>query len=78
MDTIVTQTKKFTRETFQTTASRPKDSDTNRFVQWLVFKPQLHAVEPFRTNEPSRNSNTSRTETQWTPQSSGSSSGSPF
>ena len=78
MDTIVTQTKKFTRETFQTTApaSRPKDSDTNRFVQWLVFKPQLHAVEPFRTNEATRNSNTARVPTQWTPQSSGSSQGS--
>lgn len=72
MDTIVTQTKKFTRETFQTTApaSRPKDSDTNRFVQWLVFKPQLHAVEPFRTNEATRNSNTARMMTPQPPSSS--------
>lgn len=71
MDTIVTQTKKFAREKFTTPASRPKDSDTNRFVQWLVFKPQLHAVEPFRTNEATRNLNTARV---MTPQPSGSSS----
>lgn len=73
MDTIVTQTKKFTRETFQTNTevSRPKDTDSNRFVQWLIFKPQLHAVEPFRTNEATRATNTRRTDTQ---QSSGSSS----
>ena len=71
MDTIVTQTKKFTREKFETTVSRPKDTDSNRFVQWLIFKPQLHAVEPFRVNEATRATNTRRIDTQ---QSSGSSS----
>lgn len=78
MQGVVTQTKKFTREPFETTVSRPKDTDSNRFVQWLIFKPQLHAVEPFRMNEATRNLNTARGETQWTPQSSASSLGSPF
>lgn len=76
MNPIVTQPKKFTREKFEPKVSRPKDTDDNRFVQWLVFKPQLHAVEPFRTNEATRNSNTARLQTQWTPQSSGFSAGS--
>jgi hypothetical protein len=73
MQGLVTQTKTFKREKFETTVSRPKDTDSNRFVQWLIFKPQLHAVEPFRMNEATRILNTARGETQ---PSSGSSSGS--
>ena len=63
MQTVVTQTKPFNREQAKTEApvSRPKDADSNRFVQWLLYKPQLHAVEPFRTNEPTRMANGTRT-----------------
>jgi hypothetical protein len=61
MDTIVTQTKTFNRQASKTTppVSHPKeDTESNRFVQWLLFKPQLHAVEPFETNKPARAENT--------------------
>lgn len=57
MQPIVTQTKTFNREASRTTppVSRPKeDTESNRFLQWLVFKPQLHAVEPFGTNKNTR------------------------
>ena len=67
MDTIVTQTKSFTRETSKTTppVSHPKeDTESNRFLQWLVFKPQLHAVEPFVTNRSARSDNTARPESK--------------
>ena len=57
MQPIVTQTKTFNREASKTTppVSRPKeDTESNRFLQWLVFRPQLHAVEPFGTNKNTR------------------------
>ena len=69
MQPIVTQTKTFNREASKTTppVSRPKeDTESNRFLQWLVFRPQLHAVEPFETNTSSRVANTITTTTTTT------------
>lgn len=50
----------FTKEKFQskTEVSVPKEKETSYPFQWLLFKPQLHAVKPFETNKPSRNENT--------------------
>lgn len=38
----------------------PKESVNTYPFQWLLFKPQLHAVEPFETNMASRGENTQR------------------
>ena len=46
------------QETLQT--SIPKESTNSYPFQWLLFKPQLHAVEPFQTNVASRSENTQR------------------
>jgi hypothetical protein len=35
--------------------------ETSYPFQWLLFKPQLHAVSPFETNQPTRGENTHRT-----------------
>jgi hypothetical protein len=37
-----------------------KGVETTYPFQWLVFKPQAHAIEPFRTNEATRTDNTKR------------------
>jgi hypothetical protein len=57
------ETKKFDRASQKQTAEIPvvRGQDTSPYAfQWLLFKPQLHAVEPFRTNEPARQVNTVR------------------
>jgi hypothetical protein len=67
MQAIVTEPKPFNRQASKTTppVSHPKeDTESNRFLQWLVFKPQLHAVEPFATNTPARADNTMRPESK--------------
>ena len=39
--------------------SVPKENDTSdRSFQWLLFRPQAHAVEPFQTQVQSRLANT--------------------
>lgn len=58
----IVQTKLFDRKEYKTKTEIPTAKDqasANRF-DWLLFKPQLHAVEPFVTNEASRNVNTAR------------------
>jgi hypothetical protein len=63
MQPLVAEPKTFNRAAAKSTpvVTHPKeDTESNRFLQWLVFKPQLHAVEPFQTNKPSRESNTER------------------
>ena len=40
----------------------PRDTETTYPFQWLVFKPQSHAVEPFVTNVPTRNENVARSD----------------
>jgi len=37
-----------------------KEKENTYPFQWLVFKPQQHAIEQFTMNEPSRNANTER------------------
>ena len=48
----IVRPKKFVKETMQTTVTVPaaKDTETTRAFQWMLFKPQLHAVTPFETN----------------------------
>lgn len=56
------QLKKFNREQFKEKIEVPvaKGKEVSYPFQWLLFKPQLHAVEPFVINEASRNTNTDR------------------
>ena len=58
----IAQTKKFDRDGYKTKTEIPvaKGQETTYPFQWLLFKPQLHAVEPFVTNEASRNVNSAR------------------
>jgi hypothetical protein len=59
----IVETKRFDRPTQKQTTVVPivRGQDTTPYAfQWLLYKPQLHAVEPFRTNEPARHSNTGR------------------
>jgi hypothetical protein len=54
----VTHLKKFDKDAMKKTAEVPVARGGeifDRFVQWLVFKPQLHAVTPFETNVATRN-----------------------
>jgi hypothetical protein len=62
----IVQTKQFSRTKNQETATIPiaKGQETSYPFQWLLFKPQLHAVEPFEINKASRNDNTARSETR--------------
>lgn len=58
----IVQTKLFERNGYKTQTSIPvaKGQETSYPFQWLLFKPQLHAVEPFQTNQASRNVNSVR------------------
>lgn len=63
METVVVQPKKYTRERFQEKASIPTAKggvEASYPFQWLLFKPQNHAVTPFDINQPSRSDNTQR------------------
>ena len=52
----------YEKEKFQskTEVSVPKEKENTYPFQWLLFKPQNHAVMPFDTNKTSRNENTAR------------------
>lgn len=56
------QLKHFNREQSKEKVDVPvaKGKDVSYPFQWLLFKPQLHAVEPFVINEASRNVNFAR------------------
>ena len=58
----IVRPKQFDKKTMQTTVTVPaaKDAETTRPFQWMLFKPQLHAVTPFETNKTSRDGNTAR------------------
>ena len=63
METVIVQPKKYTRERFQQQAAIPTASggvEVTWPFQWLLFKPQAHAVPVFETNQPSRKENTRR------------------
>jgi hypothetical protein len=40
-----------------------KGVETTYPFQWLLFRPQAHAIEPFVVHEATRGGNTARTET---------------
>jgi hypothetical protein len=52
----------FNRSQYKTQTSIPvaKGNETTYPFQWLLFKPQLHAIEPFVTQQATRNENTTR------------------
>jgi hypothetical protein len=58
----IAKTKKFDRTDYKTQVAIPvaKEREALYPFQWLLFKPQLHAVEPFTLNEATRNGNTQR------------------
>lgn len=58
----IVQPKQFHRPASKTTTEIPvaKGQETSYPFQWLLFKPQAHAVTPFETNKPSREENTAR------------------
>ncbi len=60
MELVPTPT--YTKTEMQSTVTLPvaRGVETTYPFQWLVFRPQAHAVEPFVTNVATRNENTAR------------------
>ena len=59
----IVQPKKYEKKEMQTSVTIPAAKggvETSYPFQWLVFKPQAHAVEPFEMNRATRNENTAR------------------
>lgn len=58
----IVQPKKYEKTAMQTKTEIPiaRGKETTYPFQWLLFKPQSHAVEPFEINKASRNENTKR------------------
>ena len=58
----IVQPKKYDKKEMQTKVDVPvaKGVETTYPFQWLVFKPQAHAMTPFETNMSSRDVNTAR------------------
>lgn len=56
----IVQPKKIAREKTTVQTSVPKESENTYPFQWLLYKPQLHAVEPFEVNKATRKENTAR------------------
>ena len=59
----IVPTKTYVKDAMKTTVEIPKGRDeacSSRAFQWMLFKPQAHAVAPFSMNEDTRNENTSR------------------
>ena len=59
----IVPTKKFDKDAMKTAVEIPKARDEaswSRAFQWMLFKPQAHAVAPFPINQDTRNGNTSR------------------
>lgn len=55
----IVQPKKFVKETFQSKIEVPVPSEqkTSHPFQWMLFKPQMHAITPFETNANTREFN---------------------
>jgi hypothetical protein len=63
MDTTIAQPKKYVKQDMKTTVQIPAVKggvETSYPFQWMLFKPQAHAITPFPTNEQSRLENVSR------------------
>ncbi len=58
----VVQPKQYVKETMRSTIVLPRPEEQGNIYpfQWLIFKPQAHAVEPFAINEATRNGNVER------------------
>ena len=59
----IVQPKKYDKKEMSTQVNIPAAKggvETSYPFQWLVFKPQAHAVEPFEMNMASRGENTAR------------------
>jgi hypothetical protein len=58
MDTPAPTLQAFQRERMTQTVTLPSGPTSTAYpFQWMLFKPQAHAVTPFQTNMPSRLSN---------------------
>jgi hypothetical protein len=55
-------TPRYSKQEMQSKVTLPiaRDTETTYPFQWLLFRPQAHAVEPFMTNLATRNENTRR------------------
>lgn len=58
----ITKVQPFNREPAKQTTVLPvvRGSEVSYPFQWMLFKPQAHAIAPFQTNQPSRNENVER------------------
>jgi hypothetical protein len=58
----IVKTTQFKREEKkeQAPVSRPKEKENTYPFQWLLFRPQAHAVTPFETNQGTRTQNKER------------------
>jgi len=57
------QLKKYVKEDMKTQVTVPlkkQGEETTYPFQWMLYKPQAHAVTPFETNKSSRDANTTR------------------
>lgn len=61
METLIVPPKKFNREATKATMPDAKPREEGVF-QWMLFKPQAHAVAPFPANENARDANKTRTQ----------------
>jgi hypothetical protein len=58
VDTLRTVPKPFHRSEMKTRVEIPHPSrERNHAFQWMLFKPQQHAIRPFATDEQTRLSN---------------------
>ena len=63
MNTVKVEPRKYTKESMSTQVTIPAAKggvETTYPFQWLVHKPQSHAVMPFETNQASRDGNKDR------------------
>ncbi len=63
MENLFVELKKYNKKEMQTPVNVPAAKggvETTYPFQWLVFKPQAHAVEPFEMNKATRGDNTAR------------------
>jgi hypothetical protein len=59
----IVEPKKFVKQDMKVSVEIPKardQADSSRAFQWMLFKPQAHAVAPFSMNQATRNDNTER------------------
>ena len=59
----ITKPKQYTRTVYQVKKEIPTAKggvEVSYPFQWMLFRPQLHAIAPFEYNQASRNENTQR------------------